>query len=275
MPAPLIVTDPRASVRSSGQSFTVTAEDDTGRRETLLEVEAINISLIVLCGGAHITSPAVDLALGNGIDVSMVRRNGDFLGRICGPLSLTPDLRIAQVRAFTDPAEALNRAKATVAAKLASAVAVLDDHRDSLPGNEPLADARRSVEEAARRFAEAPTVDVLLGHEGEGAAAYFGGLRHIFRRGIRFEGRRSRPAPDPADAVLMSGCDKLSNLRSIRDDLEQVGVTLFGRFKGGMDGTLWYYGRVTDIFLAAGGALGPRLSPELGAVRSMVAGRPG
>lgn len=61
-------------------------------------------------------------------------------------------------------------------------------------------------------------------------------------------------------ARLVSCADKLHNARAIVGDLRVLGDALWGRFKGGRDGTLWYYRNLADIFLQ----LGPRqLAEEL------------
>lgn len=51
---------------------------------------------------------------------------------------------------------------------------------------------------------------------------------------------------------LVSACDKLHNARSIRSDLMAHGEAIFERFKGGKEGTLWYYRTLRDIFRARG-----------------------
>lgn len=52
------------------------------------------------------------------------------------------------------------------------------------------------------------------------------------------------------DALLVSGCDKLHNARAIVTDLHDpaVGATVFDRFTGRRDGTLWYYGEIARVF---------------------------
>lgn len=54
----------------------------------------------------------------------------------------------------------------------------------------------------------------------------------------------------PDDVLLVSACDKLHNARAIVQDLEdpQVGMAVFGRFKGGVEGTLGYYQSLAAIF---------------------------
>jgi (p)ppGpp synthase/HD superfamily hydrolase len=53
-----------------------------------------------------------------------------------------------------------------------------------------------------------------------------------------------------ADARLVSGCDKLHNLRAIAADLANpaVGDAVFTRFKGGREGTIWYYSQLVEYF---------------------------
>jgi len=58
---------------------------------------------------------------------------------------------------------------------------------------------------------------------------------------------------EPADARLISAADKLHNARDILADYRQHGEMLWKRFKGGREGTLWYYRALVDAFRAAGG----------------------
>jgi len=44
-----------------------------------------------------------------------------------------------------------------------------------------------------------------------------------------------------ADTKLVSAADKLHNVRSILSDYREVGESIWARFNGGRDGTLWYY----------------------------------
>jgi (p)ppGpp synthase/HD superfamily hydrolase len=62
------------------------------------------------------------------------------------------------------------------------------------------------------------------------------------------------------DVALVSGADKLSNVRSIVADHAEFGDPVFERFKSGRAGTLWYYRRITEI-------LPSRLSTTAGAER--------
>lgn len=51
---------------------------------------------------------------------------------------------------------------------------------------------------------------------------------------------------------LVSAADKLHNARSILADVRQHGDAIWERFKGGKDGTLWYYDALIAALRAAG-----------------------
>jgi (p)ppGpp synthase/HD superfamily hydrolase len=49
-------------------------------------------------------------------------------------------------------------------------------------------------------------------------------------------------------ARLVSAADKLANARSVLSDLRALGDALWARFKGGREGTLWYYRSLVSVF---------------------------
>lgn len=52
-----------------------------------------------------------------------------------------------------------------------------------------------------------------------------------------------------ANTRLVSAADKLNNVRSILSDYRVIGESVWSRFHGGRDGTLWYYRTLRDEFL--------------------------
>jgi (p)ppGpp synthase/HD superfamily hydrolase len=52
-----------------------------------------------------------------------------------------------------------------------------------------------------------------------------------------------------AETRLVSAADKLNNVRSILADYREVGESIWARFNGGRDGTLWYYRSLLEEFL--------------------------
>jgi HD domain len=67
----------------------------------------------------------------------------------------------------------------------------------------------------------------------------------------------------PASVRLVSACDKVHNARAILADLRTHGNDLWPRFKGGKEGSLWYYRSLVEEF-KKGGPL--PLADELGRV---------
>jgi (p)ppGpp synthase/HD superfamily hydrolase len=51
---------------------------------------------------------------------------------------------------------------------------------------------------------------------------------------------------------LVSACDKLHNAQAILRDYQAIGDEIWQRFKGGKEGTLWYYRALVDAFKSAG-----------------------
>lgn len=64
----------------------------------------------------------------------------------------------------------------------------------------------------------------------------------------------------PYSAMLVSQADKLHNARAILKDYREQGEALWKRFKGGREGTLWYYRALVEAFRGRGN---PGLFAEL------------
>jgi hypothetical protein len=65
--------------------------------------------------------------------------------------------------------------------------------------------------------------------------------------------------------------DKLHNARSIVTDHRQHGPDLWGRFRGGRDGTAWYYASLRDALAARGDAPASLLAEFEGVVGELLA----
>jgi (p)ppGpp synthase/HD superfamily hydrolase len=64
----------------------------------------------------------------------------------------------------------------------------------------------------------------------------------------RKEAYLQRLPTEPPEVLRVSVADKLHNARSILHDLEREGVGTLDRFKGGREGTLWYYRSVLEVY---------------------------
>jgi (p)ppGpp synthase/HD superfamily hydrolase len=63
----------------------------------------------------------------------------------------------------------------------------------------------------------------------------------------RKDGYLIRLRTEGAEALLVTACDKLHNVRAIVADLGTVGPAVFERFTAGRAGTLWYYREVEAV----------------------------
>lgn len=57
-------------------------------------------------------------------------------------------------------------------------------------------------------------------------------------------------AHKPADSLLVSLADKTHNISAILADMAIVGSSVWDRFSGGKEGTLWYYAALSERFEA-------------------------
>lgn len=64
----------------------------------------------------------------------------------------------------------------------------------------------------------------------------------------RKEGYLSHLRKQPDYVQLISCADKLYNARCVLEDYRQVGAEVWKRFKGGRDGTLWYFRALVGVF---------------------------
>jgi hypothetical protein len=75
------------------------------------------------------------------------------------------------------------------------------------------------------------------------------------------------------DVRRVSLADKLANARSLLRDLRQEGDSVWGRFKGGKEGTLWYYHSLVKIFKEGGSDyMTEELARVVGEIDNLVAG---
>jgi GTP pyrophosphokinase len=73
-------------------------------------------------------------------------------------------------------------------------------------------------------------------------------------------------------ALLVSAADELENARAILPDYRAIGESLWLRFNGGKEGTLWYYRQLVEIYRSTG-RVNEALIEELDRVVSKSNGR--
>jgi GTP pyrophosphokinase len=115
--------------------------------------------------------------------------------------------------------------------------ALLHDAVEDAGGKERLEDIRSRFGESVADIVEGCT-DSLVTPKPPWRARKAAYIAHIPRA--------------PASVRLVSAADKLHNARAILRDLRVLGDSLWDRFRGGKEGTLWYYRCLVQAFKAAG-----------------------
>jgi CRISP-associated protein Cas1 len=172
--------------------------------ERFVRVPIRKIDHVVVHGHVTISTELTGRLADDGVPISYLSRAGRFVARVQGSMSGNVLLRIAQHRAFQDPAAAAGIARQIIAAKLLNSRTVLLDAAKDRPD-----EADRLREVAAQLAADADSVvdisdlDHLRGIEGNGARRYLAVLGQLASPDVfRFTKRSRRPPADPMNALL-------------------------------------------------------------------------
>jgi CRISPR-associated protein Cas1 len=165
----------------------------------LERVRVKDVSRINLHGSAHITLPALRVALDNGIPVGLFTHGGWYYGRVQGHDHKNILLRQAQFATAREPTRCLAIARRLVCAKIKNSRVMLRRNcrvldrsvLDDLAGH-------------ARRASHAESLETLLGIEGSAARLYFQHFSGMLRQDVpfSFDTRNRRPPRDPINALL-------------------------------------------------------------------------
>ncbi|ACY17341.1 CRISPR-associated endonuclease Cas4/Cas1 [Haliangium ochraceum] len=165
----------------------------------LERVRIKDVSRINLHGSAHITLPALQTALGNGIPVGLFTYGGWYYGRAQGHDHKNVLLRQAQFASAQDEGRCLRIAQRLVHAKIKNSRVMLRRNSRALD--------RRILDDLsghARRARQADSQATLLGIEGSAARLYFQNFSGMLRQDVpfSFDSRNRRPPRDPVNALL-------------------------------------------------------------------------
>lgn len=222
----LYVTTEGAWLYKEGANIVMTVDRQERARLPVHMLESL-----VCFGRVLVSPPLLGYCAEQKISVSFLTSYGKFLARVEGPVSGNVLLRREQYRVADDPERCADIVCSVLSGKLHNQRMVLGralrDHGDKL------ADADRSVLQHAHRrlkriIALLPrdkTVELLRGHEGEAAQAYFGAFDHLIRVSdaeLRFRGRSRRPPLDAVNALLSFLYTLVTH--DCRSALESVGL---------------------------------------------------
>lgn len=196
----LYLTQKGASLAQSHGRLRISVGGAVVQELRLTDVERV----VVLGGTAGVTSTAATCLMEAGIETAFLSSSGTFRGWLCPAKGKGVSLRLAQYAAFHNPARRLEMARAIVCQKIRNGDALLHRFARNHAGFAPTKERERMAR--ARTHAEtAASVDALMGHEGDAAAAYFAGFGRMLGGSFTFTIRSRRPPRDPANALLSLG----------------------------------------------------------------------
>ncbi|MEW5740758.1 MAG: CRISPR-associated endonuclease Cas1 [Myxococcota bacterium] len=195
---PLYVQEMGARIGVSGHCLEVKDRE----RQKIADAPLVEVSQVVVWGNVQISSQAIRELAARGIPVAWLSTGGWLSGVLDGLGHGHVALRQAQYAAASSAERSLGLARAFVATKILNCRTLL---RRNHPGGDEA--GLRELQLEAERALEAPSIDVLLGIEGNAARVYFqafGGLLEPTEALTEFDfsTRNRRPPKDAVNALL-------------------------------------------------------------------------
>ena len=203
---PLYVQEQGAYIGKSGDCLVISKE-----RVELAKTRLKDVSQLVLCGNISISTQTIQLLCESGIPVVYLSMGHWFYG-ITGGFGLrNAYAKAAQFKASADRSFCLRMAKAFVTAKGKNQRTLLQRNSDKDLGQD-----LDSMARLVKKVENAASLEELLGIEGNLAAYYFAGFKHMLRPkavedlSFDFNARNRRPPRDPVNAMLSFGYSLLA-----------------------------------------------------------------
>ncbi len=157
------------------------------------------LSAVLMAARAQLSTEVIKAAMRAQVPIHFLSDSGAWVGSTAAePDAETLTLWQQQRQRFGEPAAALAASREVVAARIASMVTLLN-HRRATPA---IIQRLRDLLDAS---AQAHTLDVLRGIEGQATRQHFQAIAHLLPFDFPFEQRNRRPPRDPVNALLSFG----------------------------------------------------------------------
>jgi CRISPR-associated protein Cas1 len=193
-----------SSVRRKGQRLQVWKGS-----EKISDLRLFDLERLVVVGPVDFSTQALALLLDRGIDVSFLTTRGRLRGSLVSGQSRNVYLRLAQFDRWRDADFRIAFGREVVRGKLTCQRRIMIRYERNHPGQlEP--DAPDRIQELVDRLPEMTSAEELMGLEGAAASVYYRQFGRMLTT-VSFPGRKRRPPPDPANALLSFGYVILTN----------------------------------------------------------------
>ena len=198
----LIINTFGASLRKNGQMFEVVSGDQKHK------IAPAKISSILISTGAHLSTDAIQLALQNNIEIFLLDKFGNPIGRFWHVrMGSTARIRRAQLM-LSESQKGLAFGLQWVAAKFDNQIEFLEQLRSRRTRlSAELTKAAQSIAESKKQLgALSGSIEqirnTVLGIEGSAGKVYWDVFSRLVPEQFRFNGRSRRPAKDEFNALL-------------------------------------------------------------------------
>lgn len=214
----LHVTEHGTRVGKSGHELVITPREGPATKVPIRTVRSVSCH-----GHISVSAQALDLCAEHGIAVHWFTTGSWYVGTFQQDVDAV-QRRIRQYEALREPGPRLALARSLVGAKVEGQLKfLLRASRTDPEAREGVQGAIEVIRETLPAIRRAEGVEVLLGLEGRGAAAYFGALPALVDPvAMRPAGRSRRPPGDPFNALLSFGYGLL--LREVGQAIRTVGL---------------------------------------------------
>ena len=209
--ATLYLIEQNTILRKQGQRLLLCKRPPAKRRysavlqgDIVLDLPAADVEQVMLFGNIQITTSALQLLLGKGIEIALFSYGGQLLGQLTPALGRNVHLRLEQFRRYREAGFTREFARQVVCAKIANGLAFLRQFHKNHPAAFPLEELAL-LERSLAQAEVQEDLDILRGHEGAAAARYFELFSRVILPPWQFSGRNKRPPRDPVNAVLSFG----------------------------------------------------------------------
>ena len=194
----IYVTQEKCSVKREGEHIKLVRMG-----QALATVPLVNTRTIILHDSVNITSPAMDLLLGKGIDIIYQSRTGKTKGRVISTKGGGAITRLAQFAAFVNLNRRLEISKSIVSAKTQNQMSVVKKYQ-YYGKKDCFKDSLRLMKSYAEQLESADKIETIFGLEGMTAKIYWDCFRRVLKDHV-FLRREYRPAHDYINALLNLG----------------------------------------------------------------------
>ena len=194
--ANLYITEQNSILRKTGNRLILEKDD-----KILLDVQCHKIDAVLIFGNVQFTTQAVNELFDQGIEMSILSRNGRLKGQISSPFTKNIELRLMQFKQYWNDEFRLTISKIILGGKIQNSLNFIRRFAYNHPGI-GLNDEVSDILKQQKNIADATGLDQLFGIEGTAAKAHFKALGKMVLKEFMFEHRSKRPPKDPVNALL-------------------------------------------------------------------------